>query len=61
MVQGVLCALTGRAAFSFRGNVHFLRRASPRAPGRPAGAAPSQAERGAAPLSLGLDRRRRLW
>jgi len=29
-------------------------------PPPPAGAAPSQAERGAAPLSLGLDRRRRL-
>jgi hypothetical protein len=32
----------------------------PRVPPPPAGAAPSQAERGAAPLALGLDRRRRL-
>src|SRR5215510_11781705 len=36
------------------------RAAPPARYGRPAGAAPSQAERGAAPLSLVLDRRRRM-
>src|SRR5262249_8463488 len=44
----------GRAA------VPPARAAPPARYGRPAGAAPSQAERGAAPLSLVLDRRRRM-
>src|SRR5207237_10678753 len=57
----------GESNRSDRGKSHTLSTSyekpppqSPRAPGRPArrgGAAPSQPERGAAPLSLGIDRR----